>query len=598
MIEYDIFMVSHRQDLENGDNLVTRTAFIDLLDGLKDNYNAYPPESLRKLSSFQFSSTWQAFKHISLIINFAHNSRLPVNNVVDDILYTIFLMSVTEHPYPARQSLNISHVCRHWRQHALAFPALWGYMDPELPHISKLFLGRSALAPITLFNSHWDSPFFDPGHNLVPDLLSYHWRKHMPMIVDILPRLKSLVFHREKPCVDYFICAIKKMPIRVQLHDLDINICSYERTADDIGDLAKVLIPADNHLKSLSLTRIQLPWNGVSVRQLTRLSLKSLLPSPTLIQLLSILKACPDLEELEISDLSDPEELDTTHKMQVPLNRLRKLRYCAYDTPGLRYLFGMSRSIQATNLRSIEITSDEHLFFPESALHPLLLIPQGNDAFLRSLKHLHIRCRPLVPTLCYFIAGRVQSDGPSIASMRGRGYSFHGNPENLALHISGYISPEEEIPTSNQADYPFDFGFLGNFLKLTPNVQRLELESGFPNYLTPLSDIEISSTITNLSALEIHEACADPQGHDVHWLHSLTSPRVIHIDSLVLHSILFQPEGLLTLIPVLGIKSIDIRFCPWFTSEILGSLTDLGVQVFWSEVMTSRERRVRWGSAD
>ncbi|KAF8502427.1 hypothetical protein BU17DRAFT_25353, partial [Hysterangium stoloniferum] len=76
-------------------------------------------------------------------LNVIHNLNVPINNVIDDILYSIFLTSIRDYKAPGRQTLNISHVCRHWRKRALDFPALWGYVDPRVPLISKLFLERS-----------------------------------------------------------------------------------------------------------------------------------------------------------------------------------------------------------------------------------------------------------------------------------------------------------------------------------------------------------------------------------------------------------------------------------------------------------------------
>lgn len=99
-------------------------------------------------------------------------SGSPVTKLFDDILAEMFLQIATdirlrfyqrwwdrsfniEVPGPFSW-LPITHVCRHWRNIALASPPLWSHVDVRYDDRTATFIGRSGNAPLTI-RHHWSS---------------------------------------------------------------------------------------------------------------------------------------------------------------------------------------------------------------------------------------------------------------------------------------------------------------------------------------------------------------------------------------------------------------------------------------------------------
>lgn len=47
--------------------------------------------------------------------------------------------------------LSVTHVCKHWRETALAFPALWSVVDSDSALAALAFLDRSAASSLSVF---------------------------------------------------------------------------------------------------------------------------------------------------------------------------------------------------------------------------------------------------------------------------------------------------------------------------------------------------------------------------------------------------------------------------------------------------------------
>ncbi|KZT52539.1 hypothetical protein CALCODRAFT_502166 [Calocera cornea HHB12733] len=135
--------------------------------------------------------------------NAAHNARLPVARLPDDVLQTIFeinsqripvMHSALGTPRGMPYQMQVSHVCRHWRRLALQTATLWAKFAVDSPNrlrsIEHLILKRTkgTLLDILIWDLHRflvrPGPpyhFRDRASKLTPELALF-MEKYLPQI--------------------------------------------------------------------------------------------------------------------------------------------------------------------------------------------------------------------------------------------------------------------------------------------------------------------------------------------------------------------------------------------------------------------------------
>jgi hypothetical protein len=527
----------------------------------------------------QLAASRRKFEQIFRALNVAHNSKVPINNVNDDILFYIFRSCVINDETPARQILNISHVCRHWRRRSLDFPALWGYMDLKLLHISKLFLERSGHAPINLMNSNKESLF----SNRQLSIFGHHEHRlqQMPMVTEILPRLKHLSLFLDGSEAESFLTHVKDSATHLQLHSLDIGI-SAPTNGEALGwesfQVPSMFFPDDNQMRRLKLQMVSISWHSLPVRQLTQLCIVSPSSSPTLCQLISIISSCPDLELLELEDLHCF-DLSVLNITPIHLKRLRRLSYHSSFNRAGSYLHELSRYIRATDLGSINIISTQ------SRPHAFLLIPEGNERLFEDLVHLEVL--QITSRAHFLIRGCTHLNSPSLEQPRtsasgcARG---HNVTSDVSFQVSGYVP----VLLTDDTE---DFTILHQLLQTASNVRRLELVADGWSYLSPSSGVDIATAMPHLSILEMH---SEPPYQFVTLDSNVLVSSGIRLDQLVLHHV-YHLGPFSNIISQLGLRCLDLKHCPTITLQDVESIRKIGIQVYWSEEMTVRECISRWG---
>ncbi|KAK7017599.1 F-box domain-containing protein [Favolaschia claudopus] len=148
--------------------------------------------------------------------------KYPVLTLPDEIIAEMFLHFVPEYPKcsPAagpRSPMRLTHICRLWREIALATPRLWRAMSLSLRSpfsLHNLWLNRAGSLPLAIYTTELKSDYSEPAPDipeLVPALLPYLPRceylrcRHQmrlsdfPIVESELPFLRHLDLHITDP---------------------------------------------------------------------------------------------------------------------------------------------------------------------------------------------------------------------------------------------------------------------------------------------------------------------------------------------------------------------------------------------------------------
>ncbi|KAH7909430.1 hypothetical protein BJ138DRAFT_1155287 [Hygrophoropsis aurantiaca] len=188
--------------------------------------------------------------------------------------------------------ISVTHVCRHWRQVALAFPALWTFLVLENPRWTEQMLIRSKMAPLVINVRVWESALTlmdTVGKALkhisrVRELSLIGTRRTMSKFAAPLmcpaPRLESLVLSdKEMPVYTHTVTAPADVP------------------ADLFGGQAP-------NLRQVTLEGLQIAWPSPLLVNLTHLDIRHLVPQfrPSLSQLMSTLSRMSALRKCILKD--------------------------------------------------------------------------------------------------------------------------------------------------------------------------------------------------------------------------------------------------------------------------------------------------------
>ncbi|GJJ10783.1 hypothetical protein Clacol_005011 [Clathrus columnatus] len=288
-----------------------------------------------------------------------HNSLLPINKTISDILYRNFTLTVFESTFPGMTALIISHVYHHWRKSALEWPILWGFWDYNSQRISRLFLERSRDALITF--SWAFSAFSHHGLFKPLNLRIIIARKNTPeprfeSYASLLPRLDTLILCLPLEELNAALSILQSSG-QLQLRSIDIGLLESYSTSNvqqaGIDTQWFEYLPTDvTYLHELAIRGLSLPWTIPPHQKLTRLLIITLYPLPKPIDLLTFLSHCLALNDLEISLSLDSHTNYTNNVSALPvtfqklgLSNLTRLRLCVNEARGYEYVRQVSSCI-------------------------------------------------------------------------------------------------------------------------------------------------------------------------------------------------------------------------------------------------------------
>lgn len=257
----------------------------------------------------------QSLSSIILRLNKIRNFKFGINKLHPDILYNIFTLAVYDSldstPYQTTASdttsLNISHVCNHWRKLALTFPILWGVLDLNKSYLlMDLYIKRSQNAPLALF---WIRGGGEASS------MSY-FLSHTSLI---LSRLRSLTVHSTYSRFTQFHDAIRSSRFQpLQLQNLDISLIgdSVSVQFDERPELLELVdISCLRELRFIGLDLV--PWE-LPYNKLTHFTFCHPINPPSLPQLLTFLSNCSVLEVLDLA-FEDNDPTETTSTITEPM---------------------------------------------------------------------------------------------------------------------------------------------------------------------------------------------------------------------------------------------------------------------------------------
>ncbi|KAJ7208970.1 hypothetical protein GGX14DRAFT_111086, partial [Mycena pura] len=225
------------------------------------------------------------------------NALAPISALPDELLSKIF------DGIGAFPSLQVMLVCRHWHEVALSSPALWSNLEFTWRLCPQRFLSqlqRSKTAKLTVKIECMDSSFV------------------IPWILANANRLMVLDLAGER---HHVLDAMHQM----RRYDFPIlrTLClsphaegDSDTTAIFPSDLLDRRVPC---LRKLTLCHIDAPWQSLSCLNSLTLFGSPATPPIFLHDLLSVLRACPDLRDLRLNTILDHGIIDHYGLAALPL---------------------------------------------------------------------------------------------------------------------------------------------------------------------------------------------------------------------------------------------------------------------------------------
>ncbi|KAF8138932.1 hypothetical protein EV363DRAFT_1580603 [Boletus edulis] len=224
------------------------------------------------------------------------NSFLPISRLPTETLAAIFIYSArnyhsTHSGYPTRTApdwVNVSYVCRHWRNVALNCATLWSYyLFITSPRWTEELLVRSKQASLKLHADVYPSRRGkdDQGLCLVKRVMNH------------IERIQELHLNLPQMCLkDHFLSSPAP-----RLQNLKMSVGFQNGSSQQFSALFDGDTPA---LRTLELSRCPVPWYSFTLNGLTTLDLRSV-PSQcrqNTVEFLATLSRVQDLRHLYLKD--------------------------------------------------------------------------------------------------------------------------------------------------------------------------------------------------------------------------------------------------------------------------------------------------------
>ena len=226
------------------------------------------------------------------------NSPSFISRLPNDILEAIFICGACDYhaeysglPIPTPPSwVNVSYVCRHWRNVALNRPTLWTHLFITSPRWTEELLSRSEQAPLRL---HVNTNYCQWSNDWVAGYLALRF---LDQVGNHLERIEELRLHL--PVVHEDDQVFSKLLARApRLKTLKIS--TYTIPAE--WEWPSVLFHGDTPaLRSLDLLFCPLSWRSFKLSGLTTLSLRHIPVQfhQSIVEFLATLRCMRDLRHL------------------------------------------------------------------------------------------------------------------------------------------------------------------------------------------------------------------------------------------------------------------------------------------------------------
>ncbi|TDL27646.1 hypothetical protein BD410DRAFT_825241 [Rickenella mellea] len=223
-----------------------------------------------------------SLKHAILDLKTCRNTLSDLSRLPPEVLAVVF----NGLRHFIRDLYTVTQVCRHWRQIAFDFPRLWSNIN--LAHIKEAreFIIRSKSAPLVLDipNRLWTSNRSLLTNDVV-DLLV----QHASRICD----LRSLsAFDKKSPLIPLFLTHMPRLR--------NLTMCNPSASSASPTLFPFPTLQMCPNIKTLVLSGYSTRWNPENIHSLQELYVESLdtHETPSTSELLSILSACPQLQQL------------------------------------------------------------------------------------------------------------------------------------------------------------------------------------------------------------------------------------------------------------------------------------------------------------
>ncbi|TFY73441.1 hypothetical protein EWM64_g10571 [Hericium alpestre] len=249
--------------------------------------------------------------HVMCALKTQRNALLPISRLPPEVLSQIFqYIAVVEQSYPRTRYfppflgssgtlgwIKITHVCRQWRDVALADSRLWAKTVCALPSATPEMLQRSGTAPITI---NHDFSYYRNKSRIL---------KSVQLALTHIARTKEIRISANKRILTNIVDSLQDNPAPI-LETLELCLSADARTGFfyESVHLPARICSSTPRLRNLILDNCSIPWDSPLLRNLTHLEVRLLtfcMPEvllPTIPQLITILSRCPDLQTLVLSD--------------------------------------------------------------------------------------------------------------------------------------------------------------------------------------------------------------------------------------------------------------------------------------------------------
>jgi hypothetical protein len=272
-----------------------------------------------------------------LALKARRNSMVPISRLPPETLSEIFSLAqllCLDSAGPNHHSLewiNMTYVCRYWRNIALELPRFWVYLPIGNLQWVQEMLKRSKDSSLVIISN---SPHSDSKKSGLRSALKHVHRVRELSVRDISPEtwrtLEKKILQKPAPRLEHFCLRAKSEDYR-----------------EDTLFVTKGILCMANRLRYLELSNCRFHWDSNLLRSLTHLTLHSVdrdVTMPVGTRFVDILASMLELESLDLYDslpLEKERQLSSASE-GVHLARLRTLRVHDVhdsDIPGLESLF-------------------------------------------------------------------------------------------------------------------------------------------------------------------------------------------------------------------------------------------------------------------